>query len=38
VGGRNEGLIQMKRRKQAEHLKKMVLENPELQALYTRYG
>jgi hypothetical protein len=38
VGARNEGLIQLKRKKQAEHLQKMVLENPELQALYTRYG
>lgn len=38
VGGQNEGLIRLKRQKQAEHLKKMVLENPELQALYERYG
>lgn len=38
VGGRNEGLIRLKRQKQAEHLRKMVLENPELRALYERYG
>lgn len=38
VGGRNEALVQLKRKKQAEHLKNMVLENPELQALYRRLG
>ena len=38
VGMRNEGLIRAKRKQQAEHLQKMVLENPELQALYLRYG
>jgi len=38
VGVRNEGLIRLKREKQAELLKNMVLENPELQKLYTDYG
>jgi hypothetical protein len=34
----NEGLIRAKRKQQAEMLKQMVLENPELQELYSRYG
>jgi hypothetical protein len=38
VGVRNEGKIRLKRKKQAEHVQKMVLESPELQALYFRYG
>ena len=35
---RNEALIRAKRKKQAEMLQQMVLENPELQRLYNRYG
>ena len=35
---RNEGLIRAKRKQQAEMLQQMVLENPELQRLYNRYG
>jgi hypothetical protein len=35
---RNEALIRAKRKKQAEMLQQMVLENPELQKLYNRYG
>ena len=35
---RNEGLIRAKRKQQAEMLQQMVLENPELQKLYHRYG
>jgi hypothetical protein len=38
LGLRNEGLLTAKRKKQAEMLKQMVLENPELQKLYLRYG
>ena len=38
LGVRNEGLVRAKRKMQAEMLKKMVLENPELQKLYVRYG
>ena len=35
---RNEGLVRAKRKQQAEMLKRMVLENPELHKLYLRYG
>jgi hypothetical protein len=35
---RNEGLVRAKRKQQAEMLKQIVLENPELQQLYLRYG
>lgn len=35
---RNEGLVRAKRKQQAEMLKQMVVENPELQQLYVRYG
>jgi hypothetical protein len=35
---RNEALIQAKRKKQAEMLRQMVLENPGLQRLYNRFG
>ena len=38
LGVRNEGLVRAKRKQQAEMLKRMVLENPELQKLYLRYG
>ncbi len=38
IGTRNEGLIRAKRKQQAELLKQIVLENPELQRLYRRYG
>lgn len=34
----NEGLLRAKRKQQAEMLRQMVLENPELQQLYRRYG
>ena len=34
----NEALIRVKRKEQAEMLQQMVLENPELQRLYNRYG
>ena len=34
----NEGLVRAKRKQQAEMLKRMVLENPELQELYSHYG
>lgn len=38
VGARNEGLIRAKRKEQAELLKNIVLEYPELQRLYRRLG
>lgn len=38
MGARNEGLIKAKRKQQAEMLMKIVVENPELQKLYRRYG
>jgi hypothetical protein len=38
LGARNEGLIRAKRKQQAELLKEIVLENPELQRLYRRLG
>ena len=38
MGARNEGLIRAKRKQQAELLQRIVLENPELQRLYRRYG
>ena len=38
IGVRNEGLIRLKREKQATLLKNMVLENPDLQNLYFDYG
>lgn len=34
----NEALIRVKRKEQAKMLQQMVLENPELQRLYNRYG
>ena len=35
---RNDALIRSKRKEQAKMLQQMVLENPELQRLYNRYG
>jgi hypothetical protein len=38
VGLQNEGMLRVKRSKQARLLQKMILETPELQELYTDYG